>query len=425
MNTKKEEELILLETFRDKLAPAIFTQRQLDVLKKKLKGEYLTQTEKNYLSNSIRMKLEALALLYNNMNFNAFIEDIYCRRTSFRRSLEQHDKIILDKDKSIETDLRIKRILKKLLKATNIAIITGAGISTSSGLPTYRGKGGYWDKIDPLRYISESGFNKDSGKTIQILSDFKKEIDESKPNIAHKTLAKMENLFDSFSIITQNIDSYHQKAGSSRIFELHGNINSTRTKKGLKIPDIRLFGENINTKEYKYSMNAIMNCDLLLIIGTSGYFDYIKDLIKDCPSYIIEINPEETELSNLCDMHIREKAEMILPRLYNILLRNRLLAEFRKHFESKEIKSMYMYGSILNERRLPNDIDILIIPNKKISDKTLIDIKARVKKIAGCKLDYEVMSLDDIRDNFNEYKRNILFKGILLYGKNVRRGLIG
>ena len=86
---------------------------------------------------------------------------------------------------------------------------------------------------------------------------------------------------------------------------------------------------------------------------------------------------------------------------------------------------MYMYGSILNERRLPNDIDILIIPNKKISDKTLIDIKARVKKIAGCKLDYEVMSLDDIRDNFNEYKRNILFKGILLYGKNVRRGLIG
>ena len=181
--------------------------------------------------------------------------------------------------------------------------------------------------------------------------------------------------------------------------------------------------KNINTKEYKYSMNAIMNCDLLLIIGTSGYFDYIKDLIKDCPSYIIEINPEDSEVSNLCDMHIREKAEMILPRLYNNLLRNKLLVEFRKHFKSNEIKSMYMYGSALKERRLPNDIDILIIPNKKISDKTLIDIKARVRKIAGCKLDYEVMKLEDIKNNFNEYRRSILFNGILLYGKNIKREL--
>ena len=168
-----------------------------------------------------------------------------------------------------------------------------------------------------------------------------------------------------------------------------------------------------------------MNCDLLLIIGTSGYFDYIKDLIKDCPGYIIEINPEETELSNLCDMHIKEKAEMLLPRLYNLLLRNKLLVEFRKHFRSGEIKSMYLYGSTLNERRLPNDIDILIIPEKKISDKTLIDIKARVRKIAGCRLDYEVMELEDIKKNFNEYKRSILFNGILLYGKNIKRELRG
>jgi len=421
INHQKQEELALLESFKKELTPYIFTERQIEVLKKKIRNDDLTQTERNYLSNSIKKKFLALNILFSMLDFAKLTREIY---NNMAKDLTRD--ITLKSERSIEENPHLRGIIKKLIIAKRISIITGAGISVSSGLPTFRGEDGLWLQIDPLESLSENGFKRNPSKTLKFLKELKEKITNSEPNIVHRTLARMELLFESFSIITQNIDGYHKKAGNNRIFELHGNILNNRMKNGIQLPDIKLFGEGISTKEYQYSFNSVVNSEILILIGTSGYFDYIKDLINNCPGYIIEINPEETELSSLCDSNIRERAEIILPRIYSCLLKNRLMREFRKNFKNKEIRSIYLYGSLLNERRLPNDIDLLIIPSEtEIKKGTITEIKDKIRKISGITTDVEILKLKDIKEKLNIYRKNAILEGLLLYGENIKGELDG
>ena len=196
-------------------------------------------------------------------------------------------------------------------------------------------------------------------------------------------------------------------------------------KKGITIPGIILFNEGINTKEYKYAQNAVMNCDILFLIGTSGYFDYIGSLIDKCPGFIIEINPDRTRLTKKADISIREDAENIMPRLYNQVLINKILKEFRKDFESKNILSIYMYGSILRERRIPKDIDLLLVSGTEgIKIDKINEIKKRIWKLCRTKTDIKTIRIEELKNNINEYRKEVLNKGILLFGKNIRRDII-
>jgi len=422
-NDNIEKELFFFNTHKSMIIPSLFTERQLSVITKKIRGERLTQTERNYLSNSIKNKMNAVLSLTGSIDLEGLYQDLFSRNT-YLRSQSQNGVIHPGTNDSIEYDPKLNRILSKLLKARKLTFITGAGISKLSGLPTFRGSGGLWETKELNNILSERYFRSFPENTLLELETLKKTINSHQPNINHKVISKMEFFYD-IKIITQNIDGYHTEARSSSVFELHGNINRWRMKYGKKIPDITLIGEDIKLKEWKYSRHAIMESDIIFIIGTSAHYDHIHELIQDAPGYIIEINPEKTPLSETADSIIRAEAEEILPRIYNSLLKNFLVIEFRKEPLDKNIHSVYLFGSILKERRIPNDLDIMIVVKKKPSIKDITKIKDKILAISGIKPDLLIYSKEDLIERMNNMKEEILSKGILLYGKNFMRDDLG
>ena len=115
-------------------------------------------------------------------------------------------------------------LIDKLFTARSLVFFTGAGISAESGIPTFRGKGGIWNKLKPEELANFDAFMRNPDMVWEWYNHRKKVILESKPNAAHLAIAEMENYFDDVIVVTQNIDNLHRRAGSKNIFELHGNI---------------------------------------------------------------------------------------------------------------------------------------------------------------------------------------------------------
>ena len=120
----------------------------------------------------------------------------------------------------------IHKAARDLADAKNVVALTGAGISVESGIPPFRGKGGVWETFDPMEYAHIDAFIKDPAKVWNVLIKGMKEIiDTARPNNAHNGLARLEEWGILKTIITQNVDGLHQKAGSVIVYEVHGNIN--------------------------------------------------------------------------------------------------------------------------------------------------------------------------------------------------------
>ncbi len=118
----------------------------------------------------------------------------------------------------------IKTLKHWVGKSDNIVLFTGAGVSAESGIPTYRGKGGYWNKYDPDKYANINYFHQDPSYYWNFFKDVRSPVlKKAKPNTAHRSIVKLENSGRIKSIITQNIDGLHKEAGSKNILELHGN----------------------------------------------------------------------------------------------------------------------------------------------------------------------------------------------------------
>jgi NAD-dependent deacetylase len=233
----------------------------------------------------------------------------------------------------------IKKVAGYLASATDVIALTGAGISVESGIPPFRGKGGVWERFDPMEYASIQAFQKNPEKVWRVfLSELKKVVDKAEPNIAHKGLAKLEEIGILKSIITQNVDGLHQKAGNKDVIEFHGTFawhrcmecdNRTNTQSlgldqippichcgGIYRPDCVFFGEIIPVEIMWRSRQAASNCDIMLVVGTSANVQpaaYMPVIAKKSGAKIIEINTETTPLTgHISDYILLGKAGEIM-----------------------------------------------------------------------------------------------------------------
>ena len=218
----------------------------------------------------------------------------------------------------------VKRAAEDLASAKNVAALTGAGISIESGIPPFRGKGGLWERFDPMEFAYIDALMRDPVKVWKILfKEMKEPLDRAKPNDGHKGLAKLEAQGKLKTIITQNIDGLHQAAGNTDVIEYHGTFAWQRcmdchkkyeTRKvdiseipprcecgGILRPDIVFFGEMIPAQAIRRSRQAAADCDLMLVVGTSAVVQpaaMIPVIAKNNGAKIVEINRERTPLTD-------------------------------------------------------------------------------------------------------------------------------
>ncbi len=221
-----------------------------------------------------------------------------------------------------------------------VACLTGAGISAESGIPTFRENDGVWANLNPMEWATVNGFKSQPEKVWKWYESRRKRIRGVKPNPSHLTLSKLERHLESIIISTQNIDDLHIKAGSKKVLELHGNIFRNKcldcgigfvleeeTPKppvcpycgGMIRPDVVWFGEPLPQKEWNESVHAAINCEVYMVIGTSGMVRPAADLAviaKQSGATVILINPEESELDDFADYVIPLKSGIALPEIY-------------------------------------------------------------------------------------------------------------
>ena len=220
-------------------------------------------------------------------------------------------------------DELIKKAGRDLASSKNVIALTGAGISVESGIPPFRGKGGIWEKIDPMEFAHIDTFMKEPAKVWNVLlKDMKEIIDKAKPNDGHNGLAELEKLGILKAVITQNVDGLHQKAGNRDVIEFHGNFAWQRclecnkvceTSKidltqipprcecgGIYRPECVFFGEMIPPNHLIRSRELASTCDIMLVIGTSALVQpaaYMPVIAKQNGAKVIEINPEKTPMT--------------------------------------------------------------------------------------------------------------------------------
>lgn len=230
-------------------------------------------------------------------------------------------------------------LIEVLQEASRIAVLTGAGISAESGIPTFRGEDGLWKKYRPEELATPAAFSRDP-KLVWEWYDWRRVIFAQKePNPGHKVIACWEETFPTVSLITQNIDGLHQKAGSKNIWELHGNIWKVRcTEEGtvtenydtplkeipplcpncgaLLRPHVVWFGESLSPTILQKSIQLSSECDVMFVIGTSAVVQPAASLpfeASEAGAKIVEINIDPTPFSLYADFSIRGKSGEILP----------------------------------------------------------------------------------------------------------------
>jgi len=240
----------------------------------------------------------------------------------------------------MDTQTAIKKVKTKLKSAKSVSVLTGAGISADSGVPTFRGEEGLWKQYRAEELASPDAFARDP-KLVWEWYSWRRELIATKvPNPAHEALATMVGQFRSFVLITQNVDGLHRMAGSQDILEMHGNIWKVRCTKcstvtdnldlpiayppeceacgGLLRPHIVWFGESLNPQIMDRCMQALQSCDVLLVIGTSGVVQPAASfamVAKSAGAYTVEINLDPTPSSGNMDIVINGKAKDVVPLL--------------------------------------------------------------------------------------------------------------
>jgi NAD-dependent deacetylase len=220
----------------------------------------------------------------------------------------------------------------------NVVFFTGAGMSAESGVPTYRGQGGIWKQYDYQSCACQTAFDCDPDYVWEFHNYRRGLVAGCVPNAGHHALARVERALESVTIVTQNIDGLHQRAGSERVFELHGSLWETRCDQcgarhprvaeplvetrcdcgAYKRPNIVWFGDTLFHDVVAGSIDAISRADLLVSIGTSAVVYPAADLprvAKRAGSRLVEINLEDTPLSELYDIRVRASASCALVEL--------------------------------------------------------------------------------------------------------------
>ena len=227
-------------------------------------------------------------------------------------------------------DSNYKEIARLMLDLKPCVALTGAGISAESGIPTFRSKGGLWEKYDPMVYASIETFREDPSKYWTIRGQFIRDYDTYEPNKAHLALAELEEMGIVHHVITQNIDGLHKKAGSRNLTELHGSLRETYCLQcgkefiaphvpdgmppfcecgGVLKPNTVLFGEQLPEGALETAYHESANCKLMLVIGTSAVVQpaaSLPVLAQQKGAKIVEVNIERAFPG--ADFMVAEKA---------------------------------------------------------------------------------------------------------------------
>jgi NAD-dependent deacetylase len=262
-----------------------------------------------------------------------------------------------------------------------VLVLTGAGVSAESGIPTFRGKDGYWRNLDPTKLATPEAFARDPQLVWEWYQERRKRIRNARPNAAHEAIARLTHRTEEFLLVTQNVDDLHARAGvpAKKIVQIHGDIFVTRCSRcefercdyehdheqeqeegipkclkctALMRPGVVWFGEQLPRNELQRVEDFLDRgaCDVVIVAGTTATFGYIIDWAlrgsgggavgravsctpvpgerraRECAPYqLIEVNPEETPLSRFATRLVREPAAIALPRIVDELLDSRSL----------------------------------------------------------------------------------------------------
>jgi NAD-dependent deacetylase len=234
----------------------------------------------------------------------------------------------------------INTLKEALKRAKRIAVLTGAGVSAESGIPTFRGTDGLWKNHQATELATPGAFATDPELVWEFYNWRRALIAQKTCNPAHTALVRLERLIPELTLITQNVDGLHLLAGSQRVLELHGNIWRVRCTRcgtetmdrtsdlgprplcgacgGLLRPGVVWFGESLDPMILQQAVTAAETCQVMLVIGTSSVVQPAASLAftaKSGGAMVAEINLEKTPNSSLMDLVLLGKAGEILPEL--------------------------------------------------------------------------------------------------------------
>jgi NAD-dependent deacetylase len=239
----------------------------------------------------------------------------------------------------------VREAARLLRGRRDVVALTGAGISVESGIPAFRGVQGLWGKYDPMEYATLGAFLRSPEKVWRMLSEMVASCGGAIPNAAHAGLAELEGMGILRAVITQNVDGLHQAAGSRRVIEYHGNMEAlvciscwkrypTRDRLAdgeapacdcgqILKPDVVLFGEPIPWLAQEQAEEEARTCGVLLVLGTSAQVSPACDIpriAKKAGAAVVEINPEETDLTRtVTDLHLTGTASEVLGLLMRLV----------------------------------------------------------------------------------------------------------
>lgn len=239
-------------------------------------------------------------------------------------------------------DANLNRAVDWLLQADRVCVLTGAGVSAESGVPTFRAADGLWEGHRIEDVASPEGFRRNPRLVWQFYNARRANANSVKPNPGHFALVDLEHRWGKrFTLVTQNVDGLHRTAGSQNLLEIHGSLHRTRCleceevkDRGLQAledmplcecggslrPDIVWFGEGLPVDVWQAAMDAAHECDVLLVVGTSAVVHPAASLIPIAKrgthqAKVIEVNLTETEASRFADVGLYGPSGVVLPRL--------------------------------------------------------------------------------------------------------------
>ena len=233
-----------------------------------------------------------------------------------------------------------------LVASKHTVALTGAGISVESGIPPFRGPGSLWEKFDPMEYAHINSFMANPEKVWkEFIADMGETLRQAEPNAAHQGLARLEQLERLHTVITQNIDGLHQRAGNTDVIEFHGNfawlscllcgirkpsasIDPSMMPPrcdcgGIFRPDCVFFGEMIPSEALNRSRQVSTRCDVMLVVGTSAVVQpaaFMPVIARQSGATVIEVNPEPTPLTgSTSHLLVRGPAGEVMPEIVSAL----------------------------------------------------------------------------------------------------------
>jgi len=224
--------------------------------------------------------------------------------------------------------------------AARVSVLTGAGISAESGVPTFRGAGGFWRGRSAMDLATPQAFARDPEGVWDFYRFRIEGLKRAQPNEGHRALARLEERCERFWLMTQNVDGLHRAAGNRNVIELHGSLGRSRCTAcnyrcaSRDLPDVPVpacplcgrplrpavvwFGEMLPGAELARAEDAVRECDLMLVVGTSGVVEPAASFARRASAHgagVVVVNLEPTPLSRVADLTLLGPAGIVLPRL--------------------------------------------------------------------------------------------------------------